>query len=100
MKKLSKNGFEKYSFQKQVISILLILLIAFSAVGVALADAPTFDSIGDQIFNEAELNTLSIAPSDVDGDALTLTLTEDSYDSEDSSYRESRDFSYFIDAGD
>jgi hypothetical protein len=85
---------------RQILSILLILLIAFSAVGVALADAPEFDTIGDQTFNEAELNTLSIAPSDADGDTLTITLIEDSYTSEDSSYSESDDFEYIVDAGD
>ncbi len=37
---------------KQAMAMFLVLLLMLSAVNVALADAPSFDAIGDQEYTE------------------------------------------------
>ncbi len=80
---------------KQLISIMLIILLAFSAVSAVLADAPEFVAIGDQIFYEGETNVLAQEDIiDPDGLELRAELVEDSYSSYGSTYDESTMFSF------
>ncbi len=79
---------------------MLVLLIAFSAVSAVLADAPTFDAIGDQTVIAEEELAIYLTVTDSDGDEVSsITLTEDSYTSDSSSYDESTDFTATEDAG-
>ena len=81
---------------KQIISIMLIVLMALSVVNVALAAAPAFDVIGDHTTAEGEHFYLNMHITDSDLDVTELTLVEDSYTSESSSYDESTDFYHYI----